>query len=603
LHQENQSLLKKINDFEVLKSGKIMEKENEKIFNQLKVRVHFLENENQHLKEKYESLIDIDSPIKEVSTMRLLIKNTDEKLMILQKENLDLNEKLRQAYDQIDNLKEIDSPTKDSKNLKSLFIENEENLNKLKEENASMIEKLKSINELESSNKELQLKNQELIKEYAELEEKYLGLREAESPMKDVNDIKQIFKKSDEKLNQYKSEILALKNQILSFEGIQNEKADLTHELHEKTQFYNNLLREFNLIKEKFFTLEVEDKELKASAQEIKIKYESLRDVDSPVEEISQLKSLLKNNDEKLEVLKSEKQEFLIKVEKLESESLLDERIIQLKTIENEKEKIIQELKAKVIFLDNENQQLKEKYESLRDIDSPVKEVSSLRKLIKSNDEKLAFLQKENLDLNEKLKESYDQIDNLKEIDSPTKESKKMKNLFIENEVNLSKLKEENSSLLEKVKKFIELESSNKELQLKNQELMKNYSELEEKYLGLREAESPVKGVNEIKQLLKKTDEKLNQYKSENLALKTQILSLEGIQNEKADLIQENKDKIQVYNNLLKDFNIIKEKFFILEVENKELKASTQEKQELIFKLQKIEHGSLRDDRIIDLEN
>lgn len=46
----------------------------------------------------------------------------------------------------------------------------------------------------------------------------------------------------------------------------------------------------------------------------------------------------------------------------------------------------------------------KEKYESLRDIDSPIKDVSNMRKLLKSNDQTLNQLQKENLELNNKIK-------------------------------------------------------------------------------------------------------------------------------------------------------------------------------------------------------
>ena len=442
--------------------------------------------------------------------------------------------------------------------------------------------------------------------------------------------------------------------------------------LKEKNEQYNNLLKDFNIVKEHSIAMEVETQDLKNSYQEIKNKYESLRDVDSPIKEVSQLKTIVKDNDEKIEVLKSEKQELVIKLQKIECQPLnepenrtiLDEnenenlrkalfemkekyeslrdidssvkevsqikkilklndsnlensklemeelhlenqrllkklRESEISAISNENDrKIIEELKRRVLDLENQNFEIQEKYESLRDIDSPVNEVSTMKKLIRINDEKLISLQKDNLDsvnkiklleytieekqreinnLNEKLRQAYEQISNLKEIDSTTIDSKKLKNKFLENEETISKLRVENVSLMEKLEKFNEIDSENKGLKLMNEELMRDFAELEEKYQALREVESPLKGVNEIKQLLKKSDERLNDYKSENLALKTHMLSLGGIQSENVALVQDYKDKTQQYNKLLKDFNALNEKSLDFEVEKEEIKKSSQE--------------------------
>ena len=119
-------------------------------------------------------------------------------------------------------------------------------------------------------------------------------------------------------------------------------------------------------------------------------------------------------------------------------------------------------MESRIIVIENENIHLKtilndyqEKYENLRDIESPIKEVSNMKKMLKSNDLALSNLQKENLDLknqikpleaqikhqdneidllNEKLKQISDHYEVLKEIESPTKESKKLKDILIKNE-------------------------------------------------------------------------------------------------------------------------------------------------------------------------
>jgi len=104
-------------------------------------------------------------------------------------------------------------------------------------------------------------------------------------------------------------------------------------------------------------------------------KYESLRDVDSPVKEVSQLKKLLKNNDINTENQKKEIEDFKIKFTEIKNEKEdLERNYLKL-----------QEEQAKET---HEFTEIKEKYESLRDIDSPVKEVSQIRKLLKQSEER-----------------------------------------------------------------------------------------------------------------------------------------------------------------------------------------------------------------------
>ena len=129
---------------------------------------------------------------------------------------------------------------------------------------------------------------------------------------------------------------------------------------------YENLLR-------KVQNLELANEHLNNSLLDITSKYESLRDVDSPVKEVSQMKKLVKINDESINVLKAENKDLKMKLKEIQEKSndiLLENPIIE-------------ELKKKILSFESENDRLKkfndeikEKYENLRDIDSPVKEVS-----------------------------------------------------------------------------------------------------------------------------------------------------------------------------------------------------------------------------------
>ena len=72
----------------------------------------------------------------------------------------------------------------------------------------------------------------------------------------------------------------------------------------EKLKFFSEENRN---LKSKMRLLEAENNELSLSLASIKEKYESLRDIDSPIKEVSQIKKVLKQNDERIIQLENEK--------------------------------------------------------------------------------------------------------------------------------------------------------------------------------------------------------------------------------------------------------------------------------------------------------
>ena len=316
------------------------------------------------------------------------------------------------------------------------------------------------------------------------------------------------------------------------------------------------------------------------------------------------MKKLLKINDSNLQNLQAEKEELLNKIENLEKNMKIKESsTIDNKILSDQKSnKLLDELKSRIISLENENTQIKSisndfkaKYESLREVDSPIKEVSNMKKILKENDKKLENLQKENLELvnknkpleskiieyeheivqlNDKIKQLSDHYEAIKEIDSPTKDSKRLKQLIIDNEKSLNKLKEENENLMkqintnkEKLENFKKLDNEKKLLEIRNNELFNEISDIKEKYESLREIDSPLKGVNEMKQILKKSDEKLLSLRNENLELQSKYINYDDILQENNALVQENQIRTEKYETLLKQYNILNEELISIRTE------------------------------------
>ena len=177
----------------------------------------------------------------------------------------------------------------------------------------------------------------------------------------------------------------------------------------------------------KIISLEEENERVKSIYEDVKEKYESLRDIDSPVKEVSQMKKVLKQNDVNIERLLREKEELIKKLEisenkqKLYQEKSFDDN---LTSKDREFNEIIDKLNNKIIGFDEEKMKLNaefiktkekyqqeteilqnsllditEKYESLRDVDSPVKEVSNMKKILKQNDLLVEKLNKEKEEL------------------------------------------------------------------------------------------------------------------------------------------------------------------------------------------------------------
>ena len=155
-----------------------------------------------------------------------------------------------------------------------------------------------------------------------------------------------------------------------------------------------------------------------------------------------------------------------------------------------------------------------------------------MRKFLKDNDKNIETLQNENLSLlnklkpleehakrlefdnnllNNRLKSTYQQIDIIKEIDSPMPKMKKIKKTIVDNDKLISKLQDENTKFIKNQQNIRDLQLENKILKAKNDDLLSEILEIKEKYDMVKEIDSPLKGVNEMKQVLKKTDEKLNE--------------------------------------------------------------------------------------------
>ena len=262
-------------------------------------------------------------------------------------------------------------------------------------------------------------------------------------------------------------------------------------------------------LKDKLYVLEMENEGLKRDLSTINSKYESLRDTDSPIKEVSQTKKLLKQTESENQAFKQENRELKLKSNKLEE---------SVNSLSEENQKLCRNLL-----------EITEKYESLRDIDSPVKEISQIRKITKQNDVKIESLKEENSLLSEKVallepfrieneelkkqfKEVREKYESLRDIDSPVKEVSQIRKIMRQNDEKLQSLHQENLALKNEINKF---EEQNGEflrkldgIQAENRNLNDVLIETQKKYENLRDLESPVQEVSQMKKILKENDKK-----------------------------------------------------------------------------------------------
>ena len=285
---------------------------------------------------------------------------------------------------------------------------------------------------------------------------------------------------------------------------------DLRKNLSEKSKEIENL-------KAKIINMDIENDHLKNSLGEIIVKYESLRDIDSPIKEVSQMKKLIKKNDETITILKDENKDLKLKFQEIEQNTM--------KNLE------IEDLQAKIYRLESENERINkiseeihEKYESLRDLDSPIKEVSQMKKLLKQNDivvDKLMKEKEELLTINEVLESKL-----------------KVEGKFNPIQEKIELMKENNQVLAEFRSKILMLENKKindsedfkgiiRVLDIEIDYLMKNLMEITEKYQKLRDADTPVKQVEEMKNIVKKNDENVEILKLENKEFKLKLQEID----------------------------------------------------------------------------
>ena len=340
-------------------------------------------------------------------------------------------------------------------------------------------------------------------------------------------------KTSEEKLSSENQKLLEENNHyiIQLEEESRAQMKEISLKRPSPVQTKLNLEKEYKKINEelkmRINPLEIENEQLKKSLREANDKYESLRDIDSPVKEVSQMKKLLKQNDSNIEVFKQENMNLLLKLKSF------DELKIEFDRIEIENAQLKKTLN-----------EINQKYESIRDIDSPVKEVSMMKKLMKQNDSNIEGLKEENTELLAKtrsieplkieisqlkntLQEITEKYESLRDIDSPIKEVSQMKKLVKQNDANIQTLKKENTNL--KIKLQVSEESSMQfedskslviSLEKENIELKYKLNDIKDKYESLRDLDSPVKEVSQMKKILKENDKKVELLLKEKEELK-----------------------------------------------------------------------------------
>ena len=335
--------------------------------------INKIENENKTLQD------NLFSRNQEILSLNFL-KDITEKLKC---ENLQFLEEINQKNFEIDDLK--------AKEYEYPLLRPQPIQTKLNKEE----EYKKFITELKSTIANLEIENNSLKNSLDEIKDKYESLRDIDSPIKEVSQMKKIIKKTDENLDALKKENQTL---ILKLQNQENITKETIHEYEKKYKLditgesKDNIIIELN---SKVHQLEKDIANLRKTLEITQEKYESLRDIDSPIKEVSQMKKLLKSNDSNMQILQKENIDLIAANDKLHQKIKENEASLVYEKIDfiKENEKTIDAFKLKINLLENENLKLnaniftlQEKYESLRDIDSPVKEVSTMKKLLKSTD-------------------------------------------------------------------------------------------------------------------------------------------------------------------------------------------------------------------------
>jgi len=266
--------------------------------------------------------------------------------------------------------KRLENSLIDHRELTEKLTKNEEIIRQfegINEENSSLKERINEINDRYELLKKIDVENPELKL----LIEKINLIEKKEEEL-----ITENFKLKEEKedLNKHlekveKSSGIQASQKIIEISPLKT-KAGLEED-------YKNINAE---LKDKIRALEFEKEKNIKELIEITQKYESLRDLDSPMKEVSEIKKLLKQRDSENQELKENNKDLSLKLNNLED--LLQKQ----EDISQENFQLKQHLS-----------EITEKYETLRDIDSPIKEVSQIRKLAKQNDSIIEDLKQENI--------------------------------------------------------------------------------------------------------------------------------------------------------------------------------------------------------------
>ena len=257
------------------------------------------------------------------------------------------------------------------------------------------------------------------MKKNEEYSRKSLNLRISQLSIENekINELQTLLKHNDFITSSLKEEIISkdnelaqsnenqensrkiIENQRNQLESIKTELSKNNLDFHEISLKYDNLQRNSNEISLKYDTLQRSIAEMSQQSHELSSENNELKS------ELSKTHELLRNLQRKLEINEKAYNELLQENEK------------KLDFYENYKIQSVKELSS--LKAENERnkknyKEINEKYESLRDVDSPVTEVAQMKELMRKTDEMAKKAQSENKNLKNSLDENEKNMQYLK---------------------------------------------------------------------------------------------------------------------------------------------------------------------------------------------
>eukprot|EP01091_Cochliopodium_minus_P009363 TRINITY_DN2296_c0_g1_i1.p1 TRINITY_DN2296_c0_g1~~TRINITY_DN2296_c0_g1_i1.p1 ORF type:complete len:1111 (+),score=479.97 TRINITY_DN2296_c0_g1_i1:13-3345(+) len=436
----------------------------------------------------------LDSLLKEAENkLKLQKKEYEEKIKDIESEKKDLKDEIKEVRQQ-----HRESEQENKKKLEKLESDYKSHVLKLNQEHE------KNIKHVQENVEQLRLNSQQYTQKIKEQQEELSNLRvlkksleEKETKVnmleKEFSDMKSNYEKlgqkfienqkttnqNQEKLNQENKNLLS-KLQKIS-EGKENsdkESTSLKEKVNEKEKKLQNLNQELEKLKLSF--------EQKSSLQSLS-ENEYKQKLQNSLNEITQLKEILKNNNENLTLLEKVEDENKKLKRNLEdltgdlekSKKIHRDLTQKLQDTEDEVSKLNNNIKtetnnssSKIEKVEKENKQLKNEVEDLRE---------SLEKQNKNN----KVLSKNNSELSQKLQNTENQVSQLNDnssskIEKFERENKKLKNDLEDLKESLENQKRNNQELSVKLQNAGNQVSDHKNLKSDMENMKRNLMELQQ---------------------------------------------------------------------------------------------------------------------------